>query len=130
MAEYLEHVLSKNYENYKNADKIMTLLFAIIDFIIILFSFFNFKSKNKKIYLLKYNLFNIFIIDIFLRIFNINNFYKEIKIIKECFLSILITIQFYLILCFLEQAYNDTRILKKGKFFKKLKINYFSVMFL
>lgn len=127
MDEYIERQF---IENYENADIILTLLFAIVDIIIILFSLFNLSSKNQKIYLLKYKLFSVFIIDILLRILYVKKYYKEDSFFKECLFSVLISAQFFLILSFLEQAYYDTRIIKKGKFFKKLNIRLTCILFL
>ena len=116
MDEHLNHEFKQNYEN---AEIILTLFFAFIDFIIIIFSLFNLKSKNKKIYMLKYKLFALIIIDIISRILYSMQFHKEVRLYKECVFSIINTSQLYLILSFLEQSYNDTKITKKGKFFKK-----------
>ena len=73
MEVYLEREF---IENYESADIILTLLFAFVDLIIILFSLFNLSSKNQKIYFLKYKLFSLFIIDILLRILYVKKYYK------------------------------------------------------
>lgn len=127
MEEYLDREF---IENYESADIILTLLFAFVDIIIILFSLFNLSSKNQKIYFLKYKLFSLFIIDILLRILYVKKYYKENSLFKEFLFSFLISIQFFLILSFLEQAYYDTKITKKGKFFKKLNIKFICILFL
>lgn len=116
-------------ENYESADKILTLLFAVIDFIIIIFSLFNLKSKNKKIYLLKYKLIALFIIDIILKIQHANKYYKIKSLFKEIIFSAFISFQFFLILSFLEQGYNDTRVSKKGKFNKNINIKFTCIIF-
>jgi hypothetical protein len=106
-------------QNYENAEIILTLLFAFIDFITIIFSLLNLKSKTKNIYILRYKLFALIIIDIILRILYAMKFHKEHRLYKECIFSFLNTTQFYLILSFLEESYYDTKITKKGKFFKQ-----------
>ena len=116
MDEQLNHEFRQNYEN---AEIMLTLLFAFIDFIVIIFSLFNLKSKNKKIYMLKCKLFALINIDIISRILYSIQFHKETRLYKECIFSIIFASQLYLILSFLEQSYNDTKITKKGKFFKK-----------
>ena len=126
MDEYLDRDF---IENYENADIILTLLFAFVDIIIILFSIFNLSSKNQKIYFLKYKLFSLFIIDILLRILYVKKYYKEKSFFKECLFSSLMSAQFFLILSFLEQAYYDTRIIKKGKIYKKLNIKFICISF-
>ena len=126
MEEYLTQEFSQNYEN---AETILTLLFAFFDSIIIIFSLFNLKSKNKKIYLLKYKLFILFIIDIILRILYAMKFHKVFSLYKECLFSGLNSIQFYLILSCLEQSFNDTRLTKKGKFYKRFSQKQLCIIF-
>lgn len=116
--------------NYGAADIILTVLFAIVDFIIIIFSLFNKNFKNKKIYLLKYKLFALFIIDISIRILYVNKYYEVKSLFIEFLFSVLISIQFFLILSFLEQVYNNTKLTKKGQFFSKLNKNYICIVFL
>ena len=121
-------------QNYENAEIILTLLFAFIDFITIVFSLLNLKSKTKYIYILRNKLFVLFIIDIILRILYAMKFHKGHSLYKECIFSFLNTTQFYLILSFLEQSYYDTKITKKGKFLKqdskkKLCITFLIVTF-
>ena len=124
-----EEITQELIENYESADKILTLLFAVIDFIIIIFSLFNLKSKNKKIYLLKYKLIALFIIDIILKIHYANKYYKIKSLFKEIIFSAFISFQFFLILSFLEQGYNDTKVSKKGKFNKNINIKFTCIIF-
>jgi hypothetical protein len=107
----------------------LTLLFAFIDLIIIIFSLFNLKSKNKKIYLLKYKLFGLFLVDIVLRILYAKKYHKINSVYNEIVFSFLKTFQFFLILSFLEQIFNDTRLNKKGKFYKKLSCKQLCITF-
>ena len=72
-------------QNYENAEIMFTLFFAFIDFVIIIFSLINLKSKNKKIYMLKYKLFTLIIADIVSRILYSLQFYKEIRLYKNVF---------------------------------------------
>ena len=126
MDEYFEQEL---IETYENAETILTLLFAFIDLIIIIFSLFNLKSKNKKIYLLKYKLFGLFLVDIVLRILYAKKYHKINSVYNEIAFSFLKTFQFFLILSFLEQIFNDTRLNKKGKFYKKLSCKQLCITF-
>ena len=127
----MDEYLSREFiENYENADIILTLLFAFIDFIILLFSLINLKSKNKKIYLLKYKLISLFIIDIMIRLLYAKKYYKIKSLFKECLFSFLTASQFYFILFFLEQAYQDTKKSKKENFYKALKRNHLCIIFL
>jgi hypothetical protein len=116
-------------ENYEFAEIILTLLFAVIDLIIIIISLINLKSKNKNIYLLKYKLFSLFIVDIFLRTLYSINYHSIKPIFKEIVFSFLTCLQFFLILAFLEQAYNDTKLHKKGKFYNMLKRSHLCFIF-
>jgi len=127
MEEYLNN---EALINYKGADIILNLLFAVIDAIIIIFSLFNLKSKNIKIYFLKYKYLALFVIDIILRLFYIKKDYKDKSLFKELFFSTLISIQFFFLVSFLEQSYNDSRLNKKGKSYKKLHSKVLSVVFL
>ena len=89
----------------------------------------NLKSKNKNIFLLKNKLFAIFIIDIILRILYAKNNKKK-SLFKECLFSSLSVTQFYLMLSFLEQAYQDTKKSKNQNFYKALKKKHLCVIFL
>ena len=124
-----DYLYGEFIENYESADIILTLLFALIDFIILLVSLFNLKSKNKNIFLLKNKLFALFIIDIVLRVLYANNNNKIKCLFKECLFSALTVIQFLLILSFLEQAYKDTKKSKKENFYKALKKKHLCVIF-
>jgi hypothetical protein len=126
MDEYFEQEL---IETYENAETILTLLFAFIDLIIIIFSLFNLKSKNKKIYLLKYKLFGLFLVDILLRIMYARKYHKLKSLYNEIVFTFLKTYQFFLILSFFEQIFNDTRLNKKGKFYKKLSCKQLCITF-
>ena len=123
-----DYLYGEFIENYESADIILTLIFALIDFIILLVSLFNLQSQNRKIFLLKNKLLSLFIIDIVLRVLYAKNNNKIKSLFKECFFSALSVIQFLLILSFLEQAYKDTK--KKKKFYKALKKKHLCVIFL
>ena len=124
-----EFLINELKENYESANVILTLLFAVIDFIIIIFSLFNLGSKNKKIFLLKYKLISLFIIDIILKILYTNKDFKINSLYKEIFFQALISIQFHLILSFLEQGYNDTRISNKEYTRKKWNSKFLCIIF-
>lgn len=126
MDEYFEQEL---IETYESAETILTLLFAFIDLVIIICSLFNLKSKNKKIYFLKYKLFGLFLVDILLRILYAKKYHKLNSIYNEVVFSFLKTYQFFLILSFFEQIFNDTRLNKKGKFYKKLSCKQLCIIF-
>lgn len=126
MDEYFEQEL---IETYESSETILTLLFAVIDVVIIIFSLFNLKSKNKKIYFLKYKLFGLFLVDILLRILYAKKYHKQNSVYNEIIFSFLKTYQFYLILSFFEQIFNDTRFSKKGKFYKKLSCKQLCITF-
>ena len=126
MDEFFEQEL---IETYESAETILTLLFAFIDGAIIICSLFNFNSKNKKIYLLKCKLFGLFLIDILLRIMYAKKYHKLKSVYNEIIFTFLKTYQFFLILSFLEQIFNDTRLNKKGKFYKKLSCKQLCIIF-
>ena len=126
MDEYFEQDL---IETYESAETILTLLFAFIDVVIIICSLFNLNSKNKKIYLLKYKLFGLFLVDILLRIIYARKYHKLKSVYNEIVFTLLKTSQFFLILSFLEQIFNDTRLNKKGKFYKKLSCKQLCITF-
>ena len=125
-----DYLYGEFIENYENADIILTLIFALIDFIILLVSLFNLKSKNNKIFLLKNKLFSLFIIDIVLRVLYANNNNKIKSLSKECLFSALTVTQFLLMLSFLEQASQDTKKSKSQNFYKALKKKHLCVIFL
>lgn len=125
-----DYVYGEFIENFESADIILTLVFALLDFIILLLSLFNLQSKNGKIFLLKNKLFALFIVDIVLRILYANNNNKIKSLFKECLFSALTVIQFLLILSFLEQAYKDSKKSKKDNFYKALKKKHLCFIFL
>lgn len=127
----MDNYLSPDFlENYESADVILTLLFAFVDFIILLFSLFNLKSINKKIYLLKNKLFAIIIIDIIIRLLYAKKYYKINSLFKEFLFSFLTSFQFCLILSFLEQSYENSKKSKKSNFYKALKKKQLWVLFI
>ena len=126
MDEYFEQDL---IETYESAETILTLLFAFIDVVIIICSLFNLNSKNKKIYLLKFKLIGLFLVDILLRIMYARKYHKLKSLYNEIVFTFLKTYQFFLILSFFEQIFNDTRLNKKGKFYKKLSCKQLCITF-
>ena len=126
MDEYFEQDL---IETYESAETILTLLFAFIDVVIIICSLFNLNSKNQKIYLLKFKLFGLFLVDILLRIMYARKYHKLKSLYNEIVFTFLKTYQFFLILSFFEQIFNDTRLNKKGKFYKKLSCKQLCITF-
>ena len=126
MDEYFEQDL---IETYESAETILTLLFAFIDVVIIICSLFNLNSKNQKIYLLKFKLFGLFLVDILLRIMYARKYHKLKSLYNEIVFTFLKTYQFFLILSFFEQIFNDTRLNKKGKFYKKLSCKQICITF-
>ena len=127
MDEYFEQELIET--SYESAETILTLFFALFDVFIIIFSLFNLSSKKKKIYLLKYKLFGLFILDIILRILYAKKYHKLNSIYNEVIFSFLKTYQFFLILSFFEQIFNDTSLNKKGKFYRNLSCKQICIIF-
>ena len=84
------YIIREFRKNYEMDCIIFTVIFAIIEFIIIIFALFDLNSKNGKINLLKFKI-AVFIIDIVLRMLYLNKYYfannklkaQDIKIKKD-----------------------------------------------
>ena len=85
--------------SYERSDIIITIFLAILDFIFIVISLLNIKSKIKSISQLKQNIIKVFIIDIIIRILYSKK-YNAWNIYKEFLLSIFNTSLFYLVISF------------------------------
>ena len=70
------YIIREFRKNFELDCIIFTVIFAIIEFIIIIFALFDLNSKNGKINLLKFKI-AVFIIDIVLRMLYLNKYYFE-----------------------------------------------------
>ena len=109
------YVDKESIYSYENSDIIITIFFAVLDFISIIIFSLNLKSDNKNINNLKQILIKLFSIDIIIRILYTRK-YSTWSIYKEISLNIMTSIQFYLIISFLSLTLYSSKELKdKGK---------------
>ena len=122
MDDYLneKYVDKESISSYENSDIIITLIFAMLDLIIIIISLLNLKSHNYNILKLKHKIIKLFIIDIIIRILYTRK-YNKWTIYKEILLTVLNTSQFYLIISFFDEILYDSKVSKLKKSNDKAK---------
>ena len=101
----------QSIKSYENSNIIMTILFCIIDLIIIIVSSLNLKTRNKKISEIKSKVLKVFMFDIIIRIISTGKF-KSKNLFIEVLLSVMNTSQFYLIISFLDQVLYNPKLTK------------------
>ena len=104
--EYVDRI---SIESYEKSEVILSLFFASIDLIIIIISSLNLKSKSRIISILKNKVIRLFMLDIIVRILYIRK-YNKLSFYKELLLTVFNTSQFYLIISFLDEFLNHSRI--------------------
>ena len=102
MEEYLEEndPIKKSIDCYEKSDVILSIFFAFIDLVSILFFVLKIISENEKVIKLKSKLFKLFIIDFILRLLYTRK-YTSWTLSKEIFMTFMSTVQFYLVLSFI-----------------------------
>ena len=101
-----EKDINNYYEGQKNlakADKIVSFVLIIYDYILIILCFLIIKSKDKNIKLFKYKLYSLFFIDSILLLLYLILYHKMDSLPNELFFSLLYSCEFLLIISFLEQ---------------------------
>ena len=101
----------QSIKSYENSNIIMTILFCIIDLIIIIVSSLNLKTRNKKISEIKSKVLKVFMFDIIIRIISTGKFNSK-NLFIEVLLSVMNTSQFYLIISFLDQVLYNPKLTK------------------
>ena len=125
-----EFFYEKAKENTENAIEILLYLFVSFDIGIIVYSNLKFKSTNKNVKALIDLLCSFLFIDIVQKFLNIKKIKNSMTtFIFELFLSVLSTIQFYLILASLETIFDATKITRNLKFFELMNIFPLSIIF-
>ena len=102
MEKYLEEndPIKISINCYEKSDVILSIFFAFIDLVSILFFVLKIISENEKIIKLKTKLFKLFITDFILRLLYTRK-YTSWTLTKEIFMTFMNTIQFYLVLSFI-----------------------------
>ena len=88
--------------NYEKSEIIQEIYYSILDFAIIIISIFKIKTINRHMVNLKNIIIEIFILDIIIRLLFARK-YSNWNIYKEIMTTFINTIQFYLILSFLDK---------------------------
>lgn len=97
------------------ANMILSYIFSLFNFFIIIISFFILNTKSNNLKLLKIKLFALIIIDSLSSLMHINyRFYFDL-FFSELFFSILTSIEFYLFISFIYQIFNTTEISQNAK---------------
>ena len=108
MEKYLEEndPIKISIDCYEKSDVILSIFFAFIDLVSILFFVLKIISQNEKVIKLKAKLFKLFIIDFILRLLYTRK-YTSWTLSKEIFMTFMSTVQFYLVLSFILIAMNS-----------------------
>ena len=101
----------KSIKSYENSDIMITILFSLIDLVIIIASSLNLKTRNKKILVIKIKLLKVFILNIIIRIINTGTFNSK-NLFIEMILAVMNTSQFYLIISLLDQVLYNPKLTK------------------
>ena len=128
MEEYLEEndPIKKSIDCYEKSDVILSIFFAFIDLVSILFFVLKIISQNEKVIKLKAKLFKLFIIDFILRLLYTRK-YTSWTLSKEIFMTFMSTVQFYLVLSFILIAMNseeESNLIKNCPIFFLITFSY------
>ena len=129
MEKYLDEndPIKISIDCYEKSDVILSIFFAFIDLVSILFFVLKIISENEKVIKLKAKLFKLFIIDFILRLLYTRK-YTSWTLTKEIFMTFMNTVQFYLVLSFILIAMNseekDSNLIKNCPIFFFITFSY------
>ena len=128
MEKYLEEndPIKISIDCYEKSDVILSIFFAFIDLVSILFFVLKIISQNEKVIKLKAKLFKLFIIDFILRLLYTRK-YTSWTLSKEIFMTFMSTVQFYLVLSFILIAMNseeESNLIKNCPIFFLITFSY------
>jgi len=128
MEKYLEEngPIKISIECYEKSDVILSIFFAFIDLVSILFFVLKIISENEKVMKLKAKLFKLFVIDFILRLLYTRK-YTSWTLTKEIFMTFMNTVQFYLVLSFILIAMNseeESNLIKNCPIFFLITFSY------
>ena len=98
------------------ANMILSYIFSLFNFFIIISSFFILSSKNNNLNLLKIKLFALIIIDSISSLMYINYIYYFDLFFSKLFFSLLTSIEFNLFISFIYQIFNTIEISQNVKY--------------
>ena len=125
-----EEINDNTKENFESASLILVCIFAILNVIFIIISFFLLSSKSKNLKVLKYKLFTLIIMDSVSSLIYSNYRYKMDLFSFELFFSVLSSIEFYLFILFIYQIFISTDISQNAKSIELVSPIHFCVIFL
>ncbi len=101
-------ILSEIIEKHDTADSLISLFFALIDMIIYIIILFIFGCEfNKKFFSHRQKLSLLLILDAVLRIINLYITTFIYSVLKEIIITLIVTLQFYLMILLLNQIFTD-----------------------
>lgn len=126
MHDFLDdkYVDMESIMSYQNSDILISLFFALIDIIIIIFSSLNLKSNSYHITMLRHKIIKLFIIDIISRLLYTKK-YNKWNLFRELISSFLNTSQFFLIFSFI----NEVLLISKSSTSKKMELKRETILF-
>ena len=124
MDEYNNH---EELNNFNEANINLTYTFAIVDIIMLIFSFFYLKSINKILKLLKNKFLLYIIININMRLISISKYYNINSLYKEFIITSIFTLQFFLVMSFIGGVSED--LLNNNEFKEKIDIVRLCIIF-
>jgi hypothetical protein len=123
------YVNEDDIDSFEKGDILLTIIFIILDILILFIFFILLKSKDENIKLLKLRMFTLFSIDIIVRILIIKTYYHPNDFFKEVFFSVMPACQFHLILSFLNQLLNDNQSKNENNSTEKVNSYELSILF-
>ena len=126
MEEYFEEddPIKISINCYEKSDVILSIFFAFIDLVSILFFVLKIISENEKVMRLKAKLFKLFVIDFILRLLYTRK-YTSWTLTKEIFMTFMSSVQFYLVLSFILISMNSKEESNKTKIYSTCSLFFF-----
>ena len=126
MEEYFEEddPIKISINCYEKSDVILSVFFAFIDLVSILFFVLKIISENEKVMKLKAKLFKLFVIDFILRLLYTRK-YTSWTLTKEIFMTFMSSVQFYLVLSFILISMNSKEESNKTKIYSTCSLFFF-----
>ena len=126
MEEYFEEddPIKISINCYEKSDVILSIFFAFIDLVSILFFVLKIISENEKVMKLKAKLFKLFVIDFILRLLYTRK-YTSWTLTKEIFMTFMSSVQFYLVLSFILISMNSKEESNKTKIYSTCSLFFF-----
>ena len=120
-----EDIIERTNQFLKKPNRILTIIFSLINLFIILFTIFFIRSRNKDLKFLKYSFCGIIFMDTVSNIFYAIFRYTDNILVFEFIFSLFVSIQFYFILLYVYHIFNNSetsKLARRTKLIQPIKI--------